>query len=511
MFSKPLPAFRLLSSLTFLIFSITSCTKQQNENKAPGAFTITVSNATSTGAQLNWTEAKDPENEAVSYSIELNGQAVATNVTATNYTLQNLVKNTTYNGKITAGDASGKSVVANFSFTTSDAPLPSDFTMKMDNSTNKNLSISWTPSTLPGNEPVTYDVFLDNQLKATGITQTVIIIDKLTPKTTYKIKVVAKAQSGKSVEKVLDAQKLENTSPANFMAEEVEHGFSFIKIKWTMPADADNDSLIYFLNKNGVLTPLSELPANNVYTYVSKGLNAAAAYQVSIVAKDPYGAESSSNPLSITTKTGPENNFTFETKADGNNVVLEWNQSYPFQFNPANSSYFINGVEKSLAQVQVNFNDLGNNVFNCKAYLNAADFPANTSQPVKLQMYWGPNETLTQSRIVSYTRYLYTATSAEVNYAIIKRYSNGDYGFVLKFTNEVISDFSEWTVKEVKFENSIAPGSISLQFPMGKTVQSVFGSITAAEYDFLKTKSQGYIIVQDEGGYHRINFTFTAL
>ncbi|HVG42002.1 MAG TPA: fibronectin type III domain-containing protein, partial [Chitinophagaceae bacterium] len=511
MITKSMPSVRHLFLFSLFITLITSCTKEQNENNAPGNFTVTVSSATSNSALLNWTAAKDPENETVTYAVELNGNSVATNITATNHILQNLVINTNYTGKITASDASGHKNSIAFSFTTSDAPVPSDFTVKLDASTNKNIAFSWTPSTLPGNEPVTYDVYADNQLKATGLTQTAYVVAQLTPKTTYKLKVVAKAQSGKSFEKLLDVQTMDNSSPAAFSVEEVEHGFSFIKIKWNAPTEADNDSLSFFLNKNGVITPITYAPDNNGFIFVAKGLGAASTYSISIIAKDPYGAETSSNALSITTKNGPENNFAFESRTDGSHVVVEWNQSYPFQFNTANSSYYINGVQKSLANVQVNFLDMGNGVLNCKAYLNASDFPANNSQPVKFQLNWGANETVTQSRVINYTRYVFSATTADVNYAIIKRYSNGDYGFVLKFANDVISDYNEWTVKEVKFENAVSPGSISLQFASGKTVQSVFGNLSATDFDYLKTRADGYIIIQDEGGYHRINFTYSVL
>jgi fibronectin type 3 domain-containing protein len=511
MLIKKLTAYKQLFTVLSFISFFTACTKAKNENRAPEAFTVTVSNATSTGATINWTAAKDPENEAVTYAIEWNGQQITNNLSATSYTAQNLIINTNYSGKITASDASGNSTTATFTFNTSDAPTPSDFALKIDNSSNKSIAFSWTASTLPANEPVLYDVYIDNNLKVSGITQTTFAAAQLSPKTMYKIKVVAKSQSGKSIEKGMDAETADNTAPANFLVEEQEHGFSYIKIKWNGPAEVDNDSLSYFLNRNGVITPLTESPDNNFYSIISKGLGASTAYALTIIAKDPYGAESSSNTLNITTKNGPENSFAFETKNDGSNVVLEWNQLYPVPFNTAHSSYFINGVEKSLSQVQVNFTDMGNGVLNCKAFLNATDFPANISQPVKLLMNWGPNESPTQSRIINYTRYVYSPTTAEANLGIIKRYSNGDHGFILTFKNDIISDYPEWTVKEVKFENMIAPGSISLQFASGRTVQSVFGTLLASDFEILKSKSEGYIIIQDEGGFHRITFNFTAL
>jgi hypothetical protein len=424
--------------------------------------------------------------------------------------LSNLQKNAAYTGKVKATDASGHSTAVDFTLNTSDTPAPSDFSVKLDGSNNKSLTVSWTAATLPNSQPVVYDVYIGTALKTANITPTQYLFTGLTPNTSYQIKIIAKSADGKSTEKTLSAQTTANTAPATFVAEEIELGFSYIKLKWTASVDADNDSISYFLKRNGVTIPLTVTSVGGVYTYVEKNLASNSAYSLSIVASDAFGGEITSNTLQATTNNGPENDFLFTAKNSGSDVLLEWIQAYPSQFDPAASSYIINGVEKSLSTVQVNFLTVGNGVY-VKIFLPASEFPDNSQRQVKLKLAWGANESTTQSRTVNHTRYVFSATTANVSSAIIKKYSNGDYGYKLTFTNDVISDYSVWSVVEVKLENSIQPGSTTLQFPSGQTVQSVSGSLTESDYNYLKTKSEGYIIVQDAGGYHRLNFNYTAL
>ncbi|MBB1283806.1 fibronectin type III domain-containing protein [Flavisolibacter sp. BT320] len=467
---------------------------------------MSVNNVTSNSATVTWTAATDPENEAVTYAVELNAQSSATGLTATTLNLTNLAKNTLYNGKITATDVSGNTTVSNFTFNTSDSPAPSDFTVKLDASTNKSLTVSWTAATHP-TEAITYDIYNGATLTSANQTQTVYTFVGLTPQTSYALKVVAKSAGGKSTEKTLNTQTTANTAPVAFAAEELEHGFSYIRLKWTASTDANGDSLSYFLNRNGNLTPLTEAAVNGRYTYVLKGLHPSTAYATSIVAKDPFGGEVSSNAVQTTTNNGPENNFSFTIN---NAAEVEWIQPYTGQFNPSASTYSIDGVDKSLAAVQVNFLNLDNGKMYVKLFLNTQDFPVGENKQVRFKLSWGANESQTLSAAVSYTRYQFSATTAEISSAVIKRNSNGSYSFQLNFKNDIISDHTEWTVSEVKFDNSIQPGTISLQFPSGKTVQSVFGSLTEADYNYLKTKSDGFIIIKDAGGYHRLNFTYTV-
>jgi hypothetical protein len=511
--NNKLTALQALTCLLIFSLCFIACSKPTDEikeNRPPGSFTVTVSNVTFNTAVLNWTAATDPENEAVTYTINLDGQAIAANLATTAQNLTSLLKNKAYTGTVIAADATGNKTTVNFSFNTSDSPPPSDFTVQLTASTNKSLSLSWTASTLPGNETVKYDVYAGSTLKVVDLTQTSYTINGLTPGTAYQLKVVAKSPDGKSTEKTLAGQTAANAAPATFTAQTPEQGFSYIKLTWNASTDSDGDSLSYFLNRNGILTALTDAPVGGVYTSYVRNLSPSTAYSYSIVAKDAFGGEAQSNTVQATTKAGPENNFLFTAKNEGSDVKLEWIQDYATPFDVAASSYVIGGVEKSLSLVQVSTQVITGNKLYVQIIIPGTEFPANVARDIKLKLNWGANETITQSRTINHTRYTLTATTATVTSAILKTFGNGDRGYTLKFANDIVSDYTTWQVIEVKFENSIQPGSVSTQFPSGQTVSSIFGGLSETDYQYLKTKSEGYIVVQDSGGFHRLNFTYTV-
>ena len=159
----------IVATLALLIIS--ACGKKEPAvNKAPSSFSVSVTNTTDKTATLSWTEAKDPEGSAVTYAITLNSQSAASNLSATNYALANLVKNTNYTGVVIASDASGNKTEASFSFSTTDAPTPTDFTITAGTTTNKSVAFTWSASTLPAGAVVTYDVFANNVLKQANLT-----------------------------------------------------------------------------------------------------------------------------------------------------------------------------------------------------------------------------------------------------------------------------------------------------------------------------------------------------
>jgi len=503
-----LQAFACVFLFASIFIACSKPAEEKKENRPPGVFTVTVTSVTFNSAVLNWTAATDPENEAVNYTVALDGQTVASNLTATTQNLSGLQKNKSYSGTVKATDASGNSTTANFSFNTSDSPAPSDFTLQSTATTNKTVVLSWTASTLPNNEQVQYDVFVGTTLKIANLTQTTYTVSGLTPSTAYTLKVVAKSADGKSTEKTLNAQTANNNAPATFSAQSAEHGFSYVKLTWSAATDSDSDSLSYFLNRNGNLTPLTDAPVNGIYSYVVKNLSPTTGYSFSIVAKDAYGGEGNSNTIQVTTNNGPDNNFLFTAKNDGGDVKLEWIQDYPTAFSTTASSYVVGGVEKSLSTVQVSTTPIAGNKLYVQIFLPGSDFPANMARSIVLKLNWGANETVRQSRMVFHTRYTLTPNTATVSTAELKTYSNGGRGIIIKFTNDIISEHTTWEVKEIKLEDCIQPGSIGTQFASGQTVASVSGGLPEDDYQYLKTKSQGYVIVHDASGYHRLNFTY---
>lgn len=503
------------NAFVFLIaIFLLSCSKKgggDGVNQPPGAFTVSIGSSTDKSAVLNWTESKDPEGGAVTYSITLSGQTVASNVNGTTYSLTGLTKNNNYSGIVTASDPSGNKNQASFSFTTSDSPSPSDFSLTPGTITNKSIAISWTVSTLPGGGLVSYDVYLNGILKLPNLTTTAAILEGLTPNTDQTIKVVAKSQDGKTTEKSVVLKTKVNTAPGNFTITLTSYGFSFASLASNLAVDADGDTLSYYLSKNGnLLGPIVVNPTTN-FNYIANALASATTYSLAIVAVDQFGAQVTSNTVSVTTKTAPEDNFIVSAKRSGSDVEVEWIANSLERFDIPASDYEIDGVKQSLFNIQVNILPLPNNQLYVKLIIPGSRFTANKISNVKVNLNWGANETPTKSQINQFEYYTYSAGTATVSQAIVKSYSNGTYGVVINFTNDIISSLNTWNIEQIKLASAVSTGTITFTSGGGNIVYSAGGSITQAEYLYLKNYSDGYILVKDANGYHRMNFTYTVL
>lgn len=499
-------------TLAVLSFSLLSCSKSNEENRAPQAFTVSVTNTTITSATLNWTEAKDPENAAVVYAVELNNQVVVAAITGTSYNLQNLLAATSYNGKITASDPAGNKTTASFSFSTSDTPTPSDFTIKMDSTSNKSIVISWTPSTLPGNVTVAYDVYVNGTIKAGSIFETKYTATGLLPNTDYQLKVIAKSPDGKSREKQGIYKTRDNTAPSAFTISEVTHGFSYLAMTGTQVTDADKDDLTWFLVKNNAEAPIPPIAnTTSTFNYIAKALNENAVNTVAIRVKDPYGAIVTSNTLSATTYKLPGNPVISVTE-ENNKVVVQWVNTTLDQFDISNSLYFIADVANMMTTAQVTTTVNPDNTTSVKLSLDPAAFTVGVAQTIRISLNWGDanNNFITSSNTISYTRNLYTPTTATVSTALIKGPGAFPPQFFINFTNCVISEYPTWQIEELKFDNVDIFNFAGLAICDPSKVGYYTGNVTSAQYTYLKTKTSGYIVVKDAGGLHKLNFTYTT-
>lgn len=501
---------KLFMPLLLAVIFLAACGKKDSVNKSPAVFIVSVSNLTDKTASLNWTEAKDPEGSAVTYAIVLNGQTAASNLSVTTYALTGLLKNTNYTGIVTASDASGNKTEATFSFSTTDAPTPSDFTITAGVTTNKSVAFSWSASTLPGGAAVTYDVYVSNTLKQANLTVLTYLLGGLQPDTDQQIKVVAKSAEGKSIEKTIAVRTKVNSAPAAFSVSKTEQGFSFVTLSCNLSSDADSDTLTYYLSRNGnVLGIINKNPSGN-FTYVVKPLASSTAYQLGIVAVDQFGAQTTSNIINVTTNAAPENNFIISAKP-GSDVIVEWIADSQQRFDISASDYEVDGVKQSLYNIQTNVLDLPNNQLYVKLFIPSSRFPQNKLSNLKVNLVWGQHETATQSQTNQVATFSYTATPATVSDARIKYYSNSNTADVLMhFTNDVISAYTDWTVEQIKLGDAVTAGGLGVSSAGPSTVYWISSNFSAKEYQYLKNYSTGYVIIKDSGGYHRLPFTYTV-
>lgn len=498
-----------LSASVILLVLATGCGKKDAaSNKPPQDFTVAVSGSTDKTALLTWTEAKDPENGTVTYAVTLNTQQVTTGLTATSYQLTNLIKNTSYSGKVTAKDDKGNETVASFSFTTTDAPTPTDFTVTADTLFNKKVAISWTASTLPNGQPVMYDVYANNTLKQTNVTALKTTVTGLTPNTDYSIKVVAKSADGKSLDKIITAKTKVNTAPAPFTITEISHGFSFVKISSGVAADADGDVVKYYISRNGNILNLITTDPAAVFEYVTKPLAANTAYSIAVVAEDEFGARSTSNTIAVTTNVAPAVGF-YVRAIPGSDVTVEWVADNQQHFDLTNSEYQIDAVKRSLNGVPVTFTNLANNKMAVKIILPAAQFTMGAVSELKFNLSYGADEILLSTRSNYFPNFNYTPTTAVVNDAKLRIDPlYGNYEIIIHFVNDIISSHNDWSIEQIKAADAIRTG---VQYvSAGNRVSWVRANLNQAEYTYLRSFNNGYFIIKDADGYHKIDFTYTV-
>ncbi len=87
-------------------------------NLPPTIFSIVVAPPSHDRALMGWSEAKDPENELVTYSIYLDGELVQDNQIERQFEFDNLSELTTYEVKIIAKDPQGNQSISTEPFTT---------------------------------------------------------------------------------------------------------------------------------------------------------------------------------------------------------------------------------------------------------------------------------------------------------------------------------------------------------------------------------------------------------
>ncbi|SFA41255.1 Outer membrane protein assembly factor BamB, contains PQQ-like beta-propeller repeat [Pedobacter suwonensis] len=101
--------------LCLLLVGLLSCKKIDDSlNLTPFDFEVSVTYRGETSAELTWEPAVDPDGDAVSYSVELNGRLVAQNIIKTSFTISDLLAGETYQGKVIATDPKGAKSATNF-------------------------------------------------------------------------------------------------------------------------------------------------------------------------------------------------------------------------------------------------------------------------------------------------------------------------------------------------------------------------------------------------------------
>ena len=124
----------------------------------------------------------------------------------------------------------------------------------------------------------------------------------------------------------------------------------------------------------------------------------------------------------------------------------------------------------------------------------------------QLNLRWTPEDISTYSTEVFYTHY--TPTTAVVSNVLIKGPGTFPPQWTINFLNCKISDYSTWSISSIMFDNVSISAFTGFAICNPSEIGYYTGNVTSAQYIYLKTKSTGYIVVKDAGGYHKLDFTY---
>ncbi|MGB7396137.1 MAG: fibronectin type III domain-containing protein, partial [Pricia sp.] len=203
----------LLSAGMLALLLMQSCSKEEEvlpPNEAPSSFEIEVS-TTPNEIELDWTDAIDPEDQKVRYKITVGDDVIVSGIAASAYTLVNLIPNTPYSITITAIDEENGQTEVQTEVLTAALIIPTPFEVEQMGQTATTVDISWSASTTEDESDVTYDIFVNDSLRASNLADLSYTLHDLSSTSSYTVKVLAKSQYETSVASTIKVSTDGNT------------------------------------------------------------------------------------------------------------------------------------------------------------------------------------------------------------------------------------------------------------------------------------------------------------
>ncbi len=512
------PNYLLLLIIVTLLFNCQPEDDTETPNAAPNDFSITISEVQSTTANLSWTQATDPDGDAVSYTVMLNNVVMDQNLSTYSNNLEGLTDETDYNVKIIAIDAKGAETTSLSSFTTTDLPLPEDFTITVDMITPGSAKLSWTASSTSENNTISYAVYLDSEIVAENINTLSYDLTGLNHNTTISGQVKAIADNGQTLIKDFEFNTPINLAPEAFeLVYANAGGFSSAGFRFNAANDPEDDILTYYvlLNDTDVTDTLfddSNSPPTPTYNHTITNLEGNTDYELKIKAVDPFGNTSYSNAITFSTATTPPDNFTVEVFYVQGEIRLVWDKLTERGYiegssngEPVGSVYILDGQEYDISHALTY-----NHETESTAQFNTDLISPNEDHELQIVLDWGSDNKKSYSNVVLVHNRTYTPTTVNVMTARVNG-PDADYfplQFTFTFENGLISEFEDYEIEKIEFNDREFVNFVF--FEQGARNKGYLtGSITQEDFNYLSQFSYGYIETKDENGYHSLIFQYT--
>jgi len=214
---------------------------------------------TSSSVALAWNAATAGAGCTITYSIMQDGSQVASGLTGTSTTINNLQANRTYNFAVAAVDQKGGSLSASIPVTTK--PIQTTCTaaptvptgLAASNVTSSSVTLNWNASSANSGCTITYQVYVNGSAFGGALGGTSAILGGLSPSTPYTIGVAALDQAGSSSKATTNV----TTQPDNPTVEPSFMAYSSNGMK-PLSINANNeylgpDGMPFGVTKNGQL------------------------------------------------------------------------------------------------------------------------------------------------------------------------------------------------------------------------------------------------------------------
>ncbi len=309
--------------LLFIVsFFMMSC-NDDDDNSAPANFQITSSDITANSAVLNWTIATDPDGDSVTYSVFLNENLIASNLSETTFNLIGLAEATDYVLIIAATDGNNNTT-SEITFSTLDNLGPQNFDVTVSEITTTSAVLNWEEAVDPEGDIINYAIQLNNDVVIENLTETTYSLEGLDDNTEYSIAIIASDQNNEPTISTISFLTLENFGPQNFDVTVSEITTNSATINWEDAIDLEGDSVSYSIQLNDLL--IAENLSETMFNL--SDLDDNTEYSISIIASDENNNPTISMNSFMTLDNIAPSTFVLEfSNITINSANLSWSQA----------------------------------------------------------------------------------------------------------------------------------------------------------------------------------------